>query len=184
MANMDSPFGQLFLAVQERIRTLNFVRHIDQDLGQLDFYDTVPPVTWPCILIDIDEFEFDERGDNSEMGVGAVVIRLGYPPLSSTSTTVPDTFKNKALQFYNWEYIVHKSLQGWRPIDDIFGALIRKSCATEKREDKLRVRRSVYTIGMDDNSTAWPEYTTGSDYNEDYNSDYGPARPNVDITVE
>ena len=171
---MNSIFSLLFLAIQARINTITtgspatpvFPTN-DAEYGQLEAHsgDNRPPVSWPCALTDIDNAVFAEIGGNSENGVATVIIRLGFPPYSSSSSITPPEFRNKALYHYELEDQVHKNLHGWSPstvdidnthqadLSDIFGHMIRVSARTEDRTDMIRVRVLTYTIGLEDYST-------------------------------
>lgn len=182
-----SPFALLFLAIQQRLQAITIddqplFKTIDQDLGQLE--DNTrgmnrPPVNWPCALIDIDDATYTNVGENSQLGIANICIRIGFPPFSSTEMHVPDTYRNKALYFYDIEQAVITAIQGWAPgtvtitaaqpdadppvaavtqnIGDIFGHLIRVRATKEDRNDLLRVRAIMFTLSMDDNSTQNPE---------------------------
>jgi hypothetical protein len=173
---MNSPFAILFLAIQNRIGAIvdgnghPIFKFIEQDLSQLE--DATkgfnrPPVSWPCALIDIDDANFKQIGENAETGVVGVCVRIGFPPYSSTEIKVPDTYKNKALYYYDLEQALILALHGWSPgvttinstgpitfdLSDIFGHLIRVRATKEDRSDFLRVRCIYFTLSMDDYST-------------------------------
>lgn len=174
---MISPKALLFLAIQEKIasilnddqtRTFPFV---ERDLGQID-NGARPPVVWPATVIRIIEGKFEDVGENTQLGVYSVSIRIAFPPYSSTSDKTPAKYKNKAIYYWELEQIMYKELQGWAPeivtiipaeggnpaitadISDIFGALTRVFESEEDREDFLTVARQIFTIGIDDYSAA------------------------------
>ncbi len=175
---MTSPFAILFLAIQNRIKAITIGGNpafpwIDQDLMQLESHngDDRPPVSWPAVTIDIDEARFENLGENAQTAKLAACIRLGFPPFSSSSSIAPATYRNKALYYYDLEYALHLSLQGWTPgivtitpadppapavtadLSDIFGHFLRTSAKTERRNDRIRVRQLTYALGMNDYST-------------------------------
>ena len=162
---MTSPYANLFLALQSLITGLQdekqnpYFQYVDQDLGQLE--RERPPVQWPCVLIDIDDFQFQPIADNGQLGTGKVVIRLGFPPLSQTSAATPDEYKQKAIYFYELEQMLYLALQGWMDtsLQDIFGSTVRLSSFTERREDALRVRVLTWSVGIDDYSACQPQQT-------------------------
>ena len=166
---MNSPFALLFLSLQSQIADLadnagnKYFKYVDQDLGQLEAHngDNRPPVSWPCVLIDIDQMSFKSIGTNVQEGVGQFTIRIGFIPYSNTNVITPQQYREKALQYYDLEYKLHLHLQGATPGDitgyetlqNIFGAYDRLATETEQRSDLIRVRKLTYTIGMDDYST-------------------------------
>jgi len=153
---LQSLFGNLFLAIQAKLATIPALRHIDHEYGQLEDYNTKdgkPPVSFPCVLIDIDQGTPSNTSDNSQLMVCSVILRIADAPHSGTGQSTPTTYKEKALNFYELEDTIHKALQGWEPGDE-YNALIRSSTITERREDYIRVRQVRYTTGFDDYTTA------------------------------
>jgi hypothetical protein len=148
---MNSQFANLFLAVQTQIAAVASVKHVDQDLGQ--FEDERPPVTFPAVLIDVDNFIFSDAGENIQLANGQLILRIGFPPYSASSNVVPTQYKQSAINYYDIEYAIHAALQGWSP-GDAFGKLDRVSARTEKRTDNLRVRIVTYSIAFEDYDNA------------------------------
>lgn len=162
----------LFESLQGRIGAVTAVingveqacfKYIDQDLGQLDVAGR-QPVAWPCVLIDFDDFVYSALGQNCERGTGNIVLRMGFPSMSGSSSITPSLYKDKALYYYDLEALLHQALQGWKPADDYapdaipvalqgFGALCRTHCRTIKRKDNVRLRELIYSIGFEDYST-------------------------------
>lgn len=150
---MNSPFARLFLALQARIATLvPEIKHIAQDMGQLSV-KARPPVSWPCVLIDFDNFSFDNRSENVQAAKGSVVLRLGFNPHSGTGKESPAEYREAALAYYDLEWELHKAMQGWSPEGDEYGHLMRTSATTQRRTDGYRVRELAYSISFDDYST-------------------------------
>ena len=149
---MNSPFSNVFLAIQSLIQTtVPAITYIDQDLGQLKS-TTRPPVSWPCALIDFEDFKFENLGENVQTATGTVVIQLGFAPFSNTSQATPTDYKQQALNYYELEFSLHQQLQGWSPTD-MSGSLIRTSVATQRRNDHYRVRELRYSLAFEDYST-------------------------------
>ena len=165
---MNSAFANLFLALQARIAaivldplatpTVPAIKHIDQDFGQMEDHNgnNRPPVTFPCILIDINSATFTDYSQNAQSGNCKVVLRLGFTPYSSSAMATPTDYKEKAIAYYDIEYLLHQALQPWSPDGDTgntFGAMNRISAVSENREDFLRVRAIIYDIAFEDFST-------------------------------
>lgn len=173
---MISPKALLFLALQQYIDTFmtdedepkKIFPYIDRDMAQLD-NGSRPPVSWPCTLIRIVEGNFRLETDKARVGVRTVILRIGFPPLSSSNISTPAKYRNKALEFYELEQIMYQKLHGWRPntviiepegvnpavqadISNIFGAMECIQDMEEDREDFITVARLVFTISHDDNS--------------------------------
>ena len=149
---MNSPFAQLLLALQERIKTaVPAVNYIDQDVGQLSGKGR-PPVQWPCVLIDFDNFRFKDLGEQVQTAQGTVVLRLGFAPHSPSNAATPEPYRQQAIGYYDVEWDLHRALHGWSPGAD-HGSLGRKSALTQVRTDAYRVRELRYKIAFDDRST-------------------------------
>lgn len=148
---MNAPFANIFLALQQHIQdSVPAIVHTDQDLGQLKSA-TRPSVSFPCALIDFEEFHFTDLSRNVQQAQGTVVVRLGFQPFSNSAGTAPDAYKEKAINYYDIEWALNKALQGWTPGDD-FGALSRIKASTQPRTDNIRVRELRYSISFQDYS--------------------------------
>ncbi len=148
---MNSPFATIFLAIQSRIKNdAPFIKYTDQDLGQLKA--ARPAVSWPCVLVEFENFTFSSLSENVQQALGVVVIRLAFPPYSSASSATPTQYADAALSYYDMEWQLHKLLQGWQPCETT-GKLDRKEATTQKRNDNYRVREIRYSLAFDDYST-------------------------------
>ena len=58
---IESPQANLFQSLIEKLKTIDGLRYIDQDIGQLEHYEMRPAVSWPCCLIDIAEFNYSDQ---------------------------------------------------------------------------------------------------------------------------
>lgn len=172
---MNSPFATLYLAIQARIRTaVPAIRHIDQDLGQLEQYQDRPAVSWPAVVLDLDGAQYGDMGEQAQTCTLDVVLRLAFAPYSSANVLAPDSVKEKALEYYDAEWLLNKALHCWVPDGGPscpyeFSALTRISAGTEKREDNIRVREIRYRIAYEDYSTLAAWNTT-------------PATPNIRLS--
>jgi hypothetical protein len=149
---LQSPFANLYESVMARIKEkVPAIKYIDQDMGQLENYGLRPAVGFPCLLIDTDEFEFSEQGNDSrQLGDGFIIIRMGVPAWSSSSGFTPAAIREKALQYYEIENEIFKALHRWSP--DGFNRLLRRKVRTEKRDDEIRVRIIAFQVLYTDES--------------------------------
>lgn len=147
---MNAPFAIIFLALQSRIAgQVPAIKYIDQDIGQLK--QPRPPVSWPCVLLDFEDFTCTNLAGNVQVATGTIVLRLGFAPWSGTAQYTPGTSAAQALGYYELEWALHKTLQGWHPGPE-FGALTRTATTTQKRTDSYRVREIRYTLSFEDYS--------------------------------
>jgi len=148
----SSPFASIFMAIRQHIMDAsNAAIYVDQDLGQLR-NNSRPPVTWPCILIDFEDFRFEDMGEHVQTAKGTVVFQLGFAPRSNSAQATPDQYVQQALSYYEYEFALHQLIHGWSPAE-ASGSLIRTSAATQKRSDKYRVRELRYSLAFQDYST-------------------------------
>lgn len=155
-----SPKAELFLAITDRIATAApAIRFTDQDWGQLENYGSGrPPVSWPCTLIDITDFQYtDVGGQNRQSAIGFVQLRMAQIQWSPSNNLTQTLVRQKALEYYENEQEIHKALQGWAPTG--FSRLLRRSTQLEQRDDDIRVLVMRYAISFDD-STTQPTYTS------------------------
>lgn len=146
---MNSPFSSLLTHLQGRIKSqVPDIRWIDGDTGQLEGYERRPPVSFPCILIDFDGFDYQDLGDGIQQAQGSVIIRLGFDAYSATNNRTPSQSKSKALAYYDLEWSLFKALHGWKP--EGYGYMMRVSADTERREDAIRVRQIRFSITFED----------------------------------
>ncbi len=166
---MNSHKANLFLSLQARIAglqdnsSIKYFPYVDRDLGQMEIRNAAGryPVSWPCVLINIDRVIFSDNSQNTQEGVATVVFRMGFTPISASSNITPQDYREKAIYFYDLEQVLHLALQGWCPgsqdgydaLNDVFSSFDRKSSSTEQRpEDLICVQVLEYTIGFTDYS--------------------------------
>jgi hypothetical protein len=156
---MTSLFAQLFLALQEKIKTdIPEIRWIDQDLGQLEDYDTRPPVSFPCVLIDFNETTYEEMNQRRQQANITFTLRLGFPSFSYAANTAPQSVRELALQYYELEQRLFEAVQGFDGGGIIQGCT-RQSTTTEgRKDDNLRVRVMTFTA-MSEDASAQIKYT-------------------------
>ena len=148
---MNAPFANIFTSLQARVQSkVPAIAYVDQELGQLNA--TRPPVSWPCLLVDFEEFEFTCIAENVQAAKGTIVLRLGFMPLSASSQATPSAYRERSLNYYDIEWQLHKAMQGWSPGVD-FGSMNRISATTQRRKDGYRVRELSYSIAFEDYST-------------------------------
>lgn len=150
---MKSLFSQLFLALQEHIKTtVPSVRWIDQDLGQLESYEIKPAVAWPCLLIDFNQTSYDQMQQNRQLGNITFTLRLGFDVWSQSASTAPLEVRQKALEYYELEQEIYEAVQGF-DAGGLMQDCTRVNIATERREgDNFRVRVMTFTSMTEDSS--------------------------------
>lgn len=87
---METNIKTILLAVQQQLtEQVPELAYIDKNWGQFD-YD-MPPVKWPCVLLDIDTIPFTQTGGGGQIADGATVeIMAGNLRLVSSSAAAPN----------------------------------------------------------------------------------------------
>lgn len=151
-------FSQLYLSLKDRILDrVPEIKWIDLDLGQLEHYDTRPPVAFPCVLIDFPDASYKAMGGQVQWGDPVVQLRLGFDSFTSANSAAPTLAQEQALTHFELEQALFAALQGWTPIYNAGGIaepLVRSRAATEQREDPFRVRVIHYTTAFQDDGAA------------------------------
>lgn len=151
---METNIKTILLAVQQRLaEQVPELAYIDKNWGQFD-YD-VPPVKWPCALLDIDTIPFTQTGGGGQIADGATVeIMAGNLRLVSSSAAAP----NKADAYLLIELLdkIHSALQ--RFTDGTFGPLFRtqiKKVASVRTGECCKVLyQTAYTVpGVQENQS-------------------------------
>lgn len=149
---LTSPFANLFVQLIDRLNEkAPTIRFITQDLGQLENYEMRPAVTWPCCLIDIDNFNFsDIQSKYHQMAQGTITLRIGLVKYTDLSNLSPDQAKEAALKYLEVEQEVYTALHAWAPQG--FSRCLRQVAVTERRDDDIRVRVMKFSLSFTDES--------------------------------
>lgn len=134
--------------------------YIDEDWGQLDYYDKFPPVKFPCALVDIQNGQFSNDGELQQRGTLTIVVKLYLLKLSNTSNNAPQSQKDEAKKGWHIYEKLNKALHGQNFLQRGFATPIRQSMQRVKRTDGIYERDIVYTIGFTDNSCIPQRETT------------------------
>lgn len=166
---LTSPNGQLFVAIQERlVEQVAALKWIDQNFNQLEI-EPRPPVNFPCALIDLVAFIFEDLSNGSQRASGRVIITIATAPFSNSNMVTPTPQKEKALEYYEIEYAVHVALHNWQPLPGM-ETLTRRTMDKVEGDITLRERMIVFECGYTDTGAvpattqiARPEPIIGSD---------------------
>ena len=153
---MNSPFANLYEAIMARIKAqVPAIRYASQELGQLENYNPStgrPSVTFPCVLIDFDNFAASDLTYGIQDLTGDVIVRIALDTWSSASSLTPADVRAQALNYYDVEWNLYCALHGWSPNPDTAGYLTRTGVQTEKRDDAIRVREMRFRLRFTDTS--------------------------------
>jgi hypothetical protein len=139
---------QLLLNIQDRLNTeCSFLKFIDFDEGQLDYYAERPPVDFPCVLLDYVSGDFTNTAGYKQQGIGMIVITIADIKLTNSSAKAPQVQKDAALKILDYKENIHHYLHGWNPFAG-HGKLIRTNERKQQRDDSIKVWKITYSIGL------------------------------------
>lgn len=150
-----SPFANLYLKLVDRLTAeVPELRYIDQDYGQLENYTLRPPVSFPCLLIEMGDFDFEDLGGtNMQTASGLLLMRLAGEAWSASNNLSTGQIMEKALEYYDLEQKIYVALHGWRA--EGFSRLLRRKAVKEQRDDtNVRVRVLAYEWGFQDDTAS------------------------------
>lgn len=129
------------------------IDYANENEGQLEIFPN-PPVKWPCALIDLASGQFTSNSNDRtaqpqlrQQGVLQIEITIANKKITNSSGFAPATQKDKAYSIWKYAEVVHKKLQGFRPMPNS-GALVRSGFTKVKRDDGIQEIRVIYTIGL------------------------------------
>lgn len=168
----NSPWPNIILGIQARI--MDMVKDgngnqvfglIDENTNQLETPES-PSIDKTTMLIDFQNWQAEDLGQNVQKMKGDVVIILAIANYATAHATAPDAAKMGVLNQYEIEWAVHKALQGFSPAASC-SKLLRRHINTDRRRRGLKVREIRYALSFEDYSTrteltwvdAMPDFT-------------------------
>ena len=155
--------NEILTAIMDRlaIKEPN-LKYMDEDWGQLDYYQESPPVKFPCMLLELQQASWKNQSQKVQDGEILISIRVADLKLSNTSYRAPAGQLAKAAAIWLILENIHKALHGWRPVAyPEFGALTRVSSRKVKRDDGIREFEVIYSTLCTDVSAMSQQYYTG-----------------------
>jgi hypothetical protein len=148
---------QLLTDIQNRLAAAihddkKLFAHVDLDWGQVDFYSDMPPVKFPCALIDVQSVEYSNEGQLIQLGQATVQIRIVDMILSHTSAGAPAEQREKASRIFDTLRETHRLLHGWTGTPTSYGKLTRKTLARVRRRDGLHEYTLAFEVVITDDS--------------------------------
>lgn len=85
------------------------LRYVGEDWGQLDFEPS--PVQFPCALVDLDGFSFQQMGQRAQTGEGNVYIRVADIN-TRISANAPTRLQDQMYSYYDLLEKIHHAIHG------------------------------------------------------------------------
>ena len=134
------------------------LKYMDEDWGQLDYYQENIPVKFPACLLELQQTSWKNQSQKVQDGILTISIRVADLKLSNTNFKAPSAQKTKAAAIWIVIENIHKALHGWRPLDSEFGTLTRISTRRIKRDDGIREFELLYSALCTDASAMTQQY--------------------------
>jgi len=143
---------QIIQNIQDRLtREVPALKYVDQDWGQMDFYQT-PPVKFPCALIDIQSAKYANDGNLVLRGTVTAVISLFDLKLTGSSQAAPAGQKENAKKIWQLIEDVNKALHGQNFLQEGYGLPMCEQMRRTKRKDGCYQTDLYYTVQFTDTS--------------------------------
>lgn len=141
----------VYTAVMERLKTINALRWIDLDTGQLEAgggETDRPAVAFPCALITIAIPRSTDITDLSQDCDARIIVRLAFDQQMRTNSAAPANVIESAMNPYDTIADVYGILQGWG--DNAFDPLSRISQGKENSRAGMFVYRIEFRTTFED----------------------------------
>jgi len=145
---------KLIADIKDRlVNKVQTLKYIDEDWGQLDYYNPNQPTKWPCVLIDISQAVWANEGKLIQPGLVQVSIRVADMRISNSNIKAPEAQRINAQGIFDQMTFIHQALHGWTA-DSMNGPLTRTLTRKVKRDDGIREFEMIYSVQLIDDSAA------------------------------
>lgn len=129
---------QILSAVMQRLQEqVPELQYIAEDWGQLDYYEDVPPVKFPCALVSVSSIDFEGETLDIRHATLTLLIRVADAPSASGTMAAPNSYRNRAFAIFDLMDAIGGSLYGFCG-DDEFNEIEQKKITHYNREDAIR----------------------------------------------
>ena len=134
-------------AVMQRLKEqVSELRYISEDWGQLDYYETMPPVKFPCALVSIDRVNYSVVAKDRRKAVVSVVVRIADAPSVTGNVAAPESYRNRAFAIFDLLEEVDEALNGLS--GDTFNQFSLESIYRDNRQDFIREYNMTFETGF------------------------------------
>jgi hypothetical protein len=128
----------LLISIYAQINTVSSIKWVDEDFGQIDNYESQPPVALPCALVSVDQ-KHESIGGGAYDVNSTITVRVAHNRLGDRSAKAPTAAINNTLAKVGEAEAVRDALEGFEDTDKC-GLLYLKGFTTERRTDGLSVK--------------------------------------------
>lgn len=141
---------QLFLLLRSLLITVDSIKWVDLDKGQLNQYDTRPPIDFPAVLIKISLPNTSKLSKTEQQCNALIKISIAFAADGDTDSSTPEDILEQSLQIYDTAQSIHELLQGFIDINIIRSPLDRVSVVDPSRPDQIKVLEYTYSTRIID----------------------------------
>lgn len=99
-------------AIMQQLQSITELKWIDIDMGQLDLEH--PPVDFPCALIDVENIDYSDASEGTEIGDTLIAIKIAQLCITESNHRTPTIYKQQGAAQFNLIKEVHKKLKGFQ----------------------------------------------------------------------
>lgn len=141
---------QLLIDIQNRlIERVPELKYVDEDWGQLDYYNVAQPVKYPLAVININMAAYTNEGAFVQQGLINIVVTVCDIKLSNTSGAAPQLQKQAAWKVFDIMDGVVKALHGWAGSPN-YSKLSRIQINRRKNDEGLNLFDLIFTTNLQD----------------------------------
>lgn len=153
-------FKELLNAIKTGLTGSGEFKWIDIDQGQIDTPDNQYPIDLPAALIDVGDIEFENVGNDTQVGDCTIRIRIALDvPENLNHITPADSFQN-GLDRFGLVVDVYDLIENLNITSENFTRFTRRRQYAEKRDDRLKVVVLEFNTSIWDVRTSKKSYTT------------------------
>lgn len=117
------------------------LRHVDLDLGQLDFDTDRPPLDFPACLVDIVQVIYQQQQAGiGQWGTFQLRLKCAFDVNQDTEGRAPEDQRQAGLNYFDILNAIFLKMQYWKADGLLEVQEFRRiRMAVEKREDNLRI---------------------------------------------
>ena len=141
--NMKTILNAVMQRLKEQVSEL---RYISEDWGQLDYYEAMPPVKFPCALISIDRVNYDVVAKDRKKASVSLVVRIADAPSVTGNVAAPESYRNRAFAIFDLLEEAGEALNGLS--GDTFKRFSLESIYRENRQDFIREYNMTFETGF------------------------------------
>ena len=143
---------QLLKDIQQRlIDTVPELKYVDEDWGQLNYYEPHHPVQYPAAVINVSGVQWNNMGKHVQQGSVEIAINVADIKLTNSSGKAPATQRQHAFSIFSKLSAIQAALHGWAGSRH-YGPLVRTATRRIKRDDGIIHYEVIYECSLTDNA--------------------------------